>query len=597
MTGPVVSPPRPLPPSAATTTNLATGKLSKAETIKRDSRALRGGLAAALSQDDPGFNDPDRMLLKFHGIYQGYNRDTATARKKQGLDKEHGFMARVKIPGGLLTAEQYLELDRLADLYGGQNMRITTRQGIQFHGLIKRDLWPTIHAVNQALLTTLAACGDVVRNITATPAPIRDVQHRLLQEQASYLTKQFLPKTRAYPELWVDGEPVTLDEATNPASAAAEADDPLYGAAYLPRKFKIGLATPDDNSIDVLINDLAVVALFGGDQLQGYNLAVGGGLGMTHNKPKTYPRLATPLAFVPPDDLTAAIRAVIGVQRDFGDRADRKHARLKYLVDDKGTPWVKAMVEHYFGAALEDPRPTPAFRVVDHMGWHPQGDGHWYLGVFVASGRIQDRGSQRQRSALRRIIGEFCPTPILTATQDILLADIAEADKPLIDAILRDHGVPPAETLSMLDKFALACPALPTCGLALTEAERIRDPLVAEIEQALDRHGLRDAAISLRITGCPNGCARPYAGEIGIVGRTPGSYAIFLGGDFEGTRLNHLVFERVPLTSVAATLERVFAFYVETRRAGESFGDFCHRHPPERLRDLAANLAQCTEVA
>lgn len=549
---------------------------SKVEAVKRDSRALRGTIGPTLAGDATHFANGDEQLLKFHGLYQGYDRDSATALKQQGQEKAHEFMVRAKIPAGQLTAAQYLALDDIAGRHGGGNLRITTRQGIQFHGLIKGDLKPAIAAINAAMLTTLAACGDVVRNVTATPAPIADVVHRTLQAEAKRLSGELAPKTRAYHEIWIDGE-----------AGAGDESDALYGDAYLPRKFKIGLAAPEDNSIDVLTNDLALIALFEGETLAGYNVAIGGGLGMTHNKPKTYPRLATPVVFVPPADLIAITRAVIEVQRDHGDRVDRKHARLKYLVDEKGLPWFKAQLEARLGRALDAPRPMPRFRVLDHMGWHAQGDGKFYLGLPVANGRVKDEGAMRLRTGLRTIFSTVSARPILLSTQDILIADLSIADRETVDGILNAHGVTLPMDITPVARWAMACPALPTCGLALNEAERIRIPLIDEIERALTRNGLRHERISVRITGCPNGCARPYAGDIGLVGRTPDSYAIYLGGDFEGTRLNRLVFERVKLDDIAATLEPLFAFFAANRRKGESFGDFCHRHDNTVLSEVA----------
>jgi sulfite reductase (ferredoxin) len=551
---------------------------AKVEAIKQASRALRGTIGPTLAAADAShFVNGDEQLLKFHGLYQGYDRDSATALKQKGLEKAHNFMVRAKIPAGQLTAAQYLALDDIAERHGGGNLRVTTRQGIQFHGLLKGDLKPAIAAINRAMLTTLAACGDVVRNVTATPAPIADAVHRTLQAEAKRLSDELAPKTRAYHEIWVDGEATGDDES-----------DSLYGDTYLPRKFKIGLAVPEDNSVDVLTNDLALIALFEDETLTGYNVAIGGGLGMTHNKPKTYPRLATPVVFVPPADLLAAARAVIEVQRDNGDRIDRKHARLKYLVDEKGLAWFKAEMEARFGRKLEAPRAMPRFRVLDHMGWHAQGDGKFYLGLPIANGRIKDEGAMRLRTALRAIFSTVAARPILLSTQDLLIADLAIDDRERVDGILKEHGVALPMDVTPVARWAMACPALPSCGLALNEAERIRIPLIDEIEQALTRHGLRHERISVRITGCPNGCARPYAGDIGLVGRTPDSYAIYLGGDFEGTRLNRLVFERVKLDDVAATLEPLFAFFAGTRRRGESFGDFCHRHDNAVLTEIAS---------
>ncbi len=557
-------------------------KLSEVEHIKLASDGLRGDLQAQLEAGVQPFDEAGYQLLKVHGTYQGYDRDSATERKQQGLEKEWEFMVRARIPGGRLTAEQYLALDDLATQHGGGSLRITTRQGIQFHGIVKDDLKANIAGINAALLTTLAACGDVVRNVTATPAPIADAKHRRLQDDARLLSTALLPTTRAYHEIWLGEERVD--------GGTAEAD-PLYGETYLPRKFKIGLATPEDNGIDVLTNDLGIVALFQGDELTGYNLALGGGLGMTHNKPNTYPRLATPLVFVGPNDLLRAVTAVVELQRDHGERGDRKHARLKYLVDDKGLEWIKATLEQYFGGPLEPARKTQPFQVPDHTGWHAQGDGKYWYGISVTNGRIHDRDGVGLRSALRRIVAELRPTPILTATQDIFLADLPAVARPVIESILEQHRVPLPGRLTPLARWALACPALPTCGLALNEAERIRPALVAEVEAALARAGIADERISLRITGCPNGCARPYAGEIGIVGRTASDYAIFLGGDFEGTRLNRRVFDRVKLKDIASTLEPIFHAYVAGRGHGQSFGDWCQAQSDDHLRGLSQRLA------
>lgn len=549
------------------------------EGIKASSDALRGTLAASFAdQEATHIGDADATLIKFHGSYQGYDRDSATERKQQGLDKEWEFMVRARIPGGTLSARQYLALDDLADAYGHGRLRVTTRQGFQFHGLAKGDLKPTIAGINEALLTTLAACGDVVRTVTATPAPYAGPVQQHLQAQARMLSKAMLPSTGGYHEIWLDKERVAGDP------------DPLYGDTYLPRKFKIGLATPDDNSVDVLTNDLAIVALYEGEALQGYNFLLGGGLGMTHNKPETYPRLATPICFVEPDDLLPAAKAVVAFQRDNGDRTNRKHARLKYVVAERGEAWVHQELERYFGRPLAAARPMPDFQVPDHMGWHDQGDGKWFLGLPIPSGRIENRGPWRLRAALRQVFERDLARPILMASQDMILADVAPENRSEIDVILAGHGVARAEDQTPLARWAMACPALPTCGQALNEAERIRIPLVSEMERVLARHGLEQEAIALRITGCANGCARSYNSEIGVVGRTARDYSIFLGGDFAGTRLNRLVFDRVPLEGVAPTLEPVLAAFAAGRREGERFGDFCHRLSNDELRGFA--LAQ-----
>jgi sulfite reductase (ferredoxin) len=560
---------------------MAQGKPSKVEGIKTASTRLRGTIAEGLQAPAPVFGEADHQLLKFHGIYQGYDRDSATALKQQGLDKRHEFMARIKAPGGAMTAAQYLAVDDLARRYAGGRLRITTRQGLQFHAVAKQDLWPTIHGVNAALLTTFAACGDVVRNVTASAAPIEDVPHRRMREDARMLAAALEPQTRAYHEIWVGDEAIAAPPDEEPEV------DPLYGPTYLPRKFKIGIATADDNGIDVLTNDLAIIPHFSGDVLEGYTLAIGGGLGMTHNKPHTYPRLATPIAFVGPDALLRGAKAVIKLHRDHGDRSDRKHARLKYAVDALGLEVAKAELERHFGGPLAPPRPLPPFRVKEHIGWHEQGDGRWYLGITIECGRIEDRPGYRLATALRRLMRDIPMRPVFAPSQDIYLADIAAADRMRVEAILAEEAVPLPGSDTPLRRWALACPALPTCGLALNEAERVFDRIVSDIEAALARQNLAHERLSLRITGCPNACARPYTGDIGLVGRTPDTYAIYLGGDFEGTRLNERVFERVPIDQLGRVLEPVFALWSQHREGQEGFGDFCRRWGAARLAELA----------
>jgi sulfite reductase (ferredoxin) len=539
--------------------------LSKPEAIKQQSRQLRGHIARDLADTSTPFDKEGYSLLKFHGIYQGYDRDSATERKQRGDDKVWQFMVRVRIPGGRLTADQYLALDGLAGRYG--SLRITTRQSIQFHGVVKAGLKSAIAEINTALLTTLAACGDVVRTVTTTPAPIRDPVHDRLESETRRLSAHLLPRTRGYHEIWVDGTPWQENES------AADEPDPLYGERYLPRKFKIGLAIPEDNTIDVLTNDLAIVALFEGDRLTGYNFLLGGGHGMTHNNPKTYPRLATPVAFVEPEDLLDAAAAVVRLHRDHGDRGHRRHARLKYVIAENGEEWARERLSEYLGKPLEPCREMPAFAVPDHLGWHEQGDGKLYLGIPVSSGRIVDE----IRASLREIVSRFRCDPILMPSQDIILSEIRPQDRDAIEAVLRENGVRLAGDMLPAERWALACPALPTCGLALTEAERVRDNIVAAIERKLRLYGLERKRLSIRITGCPNGCARPYTGDIGIVGRMPGFYALFVGGDFEGSRLNTLLADKVSLHGIAEVLDPLFALYASARAEGEGFGNFCHR--------------------
>src|SRR5579872_677918 len=397
--------------------------VSKAEAIKQQSRQLRGNLAADLADTANPFDNAGYSLLKFHGIYQGYDRDSATERKQRGDDKLWQFMVRVRIPGGRLTAGQYLALDKLSDRHADGTLRVTTRQSIQFHGVLKPGLKAAVAEINRALLTTLAACGDVVRTVTTSPAPIRDPVHRRLEADARSLSANLLPKTGAYHEIWVDGEQVKPE---------AEATDPLYGERYLPRKFKVGLAVPEDNTIDVLTNDLGIVALWQDGKLTGYNFYLGGSHGMTHNKPETYPRMATPVCFVQPDDLLEASAAVVRLHRDWGDRGNRRHARLKYVIAETGEHWARDRLSEDLGKALEPCRLLPRFQVPDHLGWHEQGDGRLYLGVPVPSGRIIDNGAVRLRSALREIVARFGADPILMPSQDIILSEIDRANRGAI---------------------------------------------------------------------------------------------------------------------------------------------------------------------
>lgn len=549
-------------------------KLSAVETLKIESHRLRGTLAEELAAGGIQVSEDAYQLLKFHGSYEQFDRDTATERKQHGIEKEYQFMLRCRMPGGHMTAAQYLYFDKLADTRANGSIRITVRQGIQFHGILKGDLKPAIADINTTLLTTMSACGDVVRNIMASPTPRRDARQARIEADARLLSEHLKPKTRAYYQIFLDEAATSEDE-----------DEPLYGPTYLPRKFKVGITHAADNTIDVLTNDLGIIAIFEGDTLLGYNIAVGGGLGMTHNNARTYPRLATPIAFVGPDNLIRIVESVIKLQRDHGDRTNRRRARLKYVVDDKGLPWIRETLATYYGDAFEDARPMK-LEVPDLLGWHEQGDGKLWLGIPVAAGRIVDGATSRLRTALRVISERFAPSTIMTPQQDVILTDIAPEDRNAIDAILLDHGVTRAEDMSPMAQYALSCPALPTCGLALTEAERMHPEIVGGFDALLAAHGLSDRRISVRITGCPNGCARTYAGDIGIVGRMPGFYALYVGGDFEGTRLSFKLLEKVPHAEVISSFDALFAAWSESKIPGEGFGDFCHRTGTEYLLAL-----------
>ncbi len=545
-------------------------KPSGAEAIKRGSAGLRGDIAAEISAAAApgGISESAYTLLKFHGTYEQFDRDTATSRKQEGLDKEWSFMVRVRAPAGRLSAAQWLALDALADSHADGTLRLTTRQGVQFHTISRGNLKSAIAAINATLLTTMAACGDVVRNVTTTPAPIRDAAHARLEEAAFLLSSELLPRTRAHHALFLDGEEV-----------GPEPEETLYGPTYLPRKFKIGLVHPTDNTADVLTNDLGFILVD-----EGWIVTVGGGMGMTHNKPATYPRLADAVALIGHDEVMEVAQAVVRLSRDHGDRTDRKHARLKYVVAERGVEWVRARLAADLGRELPRPPALPELRLPEHLGWHEQGDGRWWLGLPVPSGRVQGA----LRAALREVVSRFGVDPIITPQQDILLSNIADADRAVLRAVLVAHGVTFAEALSPLRRWSLSCTALPTCGQALAEGERVHHPILADVEAALARHGLLEERISLRLTGCPNGCARPYAGDIGIVGRAPGLYTLFVGGDFAGTRLNFPLADKVAQAMIGAVLDPLFAAFAAGRQPGEGFGDWCARIGPEAARGLAA---------
>jgi sulfite reductase (ferredoxin) len=570
-------------------TAAAPKKLSGQETIKRESNYLKGKIAEELADlSTAEVSDETYELLKFHGSYFGYDRDSATERKKQGLDKEWEFMVRMKCPGGRLNAAQYIALDALVDKYANGTLRITTRETFQFHCIKKVGMKPLIADINRLLLSTLGGCGDVVRNIMTCPAPVKDKLHDKLEEDAFLLARHCAPKTSAYYEVWMDGEKVH-DYPFLPTPNDSGVAEPLYGDTYMPRKFKIGISTPEDNCIDVLSHDLAILSLFNGQEHAGYNFALGGGMGMKHNSPKTYPRVATPIMYVPPELFIPATEAVIKLQRDHGDRGDRQHARLKYVVQEKGAQWVKEQLEGYIGRKLDDPRPMGKFGVEEHTGWHEQGDGKWFLGVPVSSGRIIDREHEAIRTGLREVILEYGMDLRLTADQNIILCDIETGEKTAIEQKLRKHGIKLREDVTPAYRNMLACVAYPTCGKALAEAERVKLPMLDGIEKAMQRQGVRDDQIAIRLAGCPNGCSRPYGGDIGIVGRMPDHYALYIGGDFEGTRLNEKVFDKVPYEALPDALEPMFALWKEKRIAGESFGDFCQRYGVAAVKQKAVD--------
>jgi sulfite reductase (ferredoxin) len=553
---------------------------SKVERIKEASRALRGTIREDLANDSPTFDGGNAQLLKFHGVYQQEDRDRRKEARQRGLDRHYQMMVRTRIPGGKVSPDGYLAHDRIAERWGNGTIRITTRQDFQLHGVLKGDLWSSLHAINEALMTSLGGCGDQVRNVMCCPAPIHDRLREELQAALPRLVDGLTPTTGAYHEIWVDGE-----RAAGPDEVAGAEPDELYGTTYLPRKFKVGLAVEGDNCIDVYANDLALVAMRGPEGgLDGFDVLVGGGLGRTNNKPDTYPAVARPLAFVPTERLIETARAVVAVQRDHGNRSDRRHARLKYLLADRGLPWFREQVQSRVSFALKDPRPLAWEPLDDHLGWHEQGDGRLFYGLYVENGRIQDAGEMRLRTALRRLVEEHRPVLWMTAQQNVIVAGVEPGRRAAIERLLADHGVTPTEGYSQTVRNSMACPAVPTCGLAVAESERVLPDLSRRIERVVAELGLSEERISFRMTGCPNGCARPYLGDVGFVGTTLGKYDVFLGGDFLGTRLNSLFAHNVPIDEIPALLRGPLAAFAAERGEGEGFGDWCNRQGVDALR-------------
>jgi len=581
--------------------DLGPGVGSSVEKIKIESRGLRGHLAEELARDTTHFAESEIQLLKFHGSYQQEDRSQRQARKAAGLEPAYSMMLRLRIPGGALNAQQYLVLDKLADTYGNGTLRLTTRQSIQFHGILKGNLWATIHEINETLLSTRSACGDVNRNVMACPAPTVSRAAIGFTALADHIARHLAPRSSSYYEIWIDGERITEKQlAENNAKLDSTAvridsteDEPIYGKTYLPRKFKIGIAYPGDNCIDIYTQDIGLIAELRGEgekeELLGFNLVIGGGMGMTHGKAETHPIAALPFAYITPDEALEVITAIVTVQRDYGDRTNRKHARMKYVVEERGIPWFKEEVERRIGRQLPDPHDIRFEDVCDHLGWHEQPDGRWFLGISVENGRIHDierpastNHSDEQRplalrSGLRTLLSQYGCSLRITPQQNLLLCDIAENDRADVERVLREHGVITDATELGIHRYAMACPALPTCGLALTDAERTLPALIDQVQDILNELGAGDERLSVRMTGCPNGCARPYMGDIGIVGRSLNLYDIFIGGDWENTRLNRVAFPKVKSADLIGTLRPAIENWLRGRNAHETFGDYYHR--------------------
>lgn len=557
-------------------------KPSAVEVFKQESNYLRDPILEELVDGNDFFGKASIQLLKHHGSYQQDNRDT---RSKEG--KSYSFMVRTAIPGGRISSEQLLAEIDLCDEVGNTTLRITTRQALQLHGVLKSNLKRTLSRINQVQLTTLAACGDVGRNVMCSPVPFKnDPVYDDMQEMATRLAKLMQPRTRAYHDLWLtDLESGEKQHLCGPSDT--DEVEPLYGPTYLPRKFKIGIGLPGDNSADIYSQDIGLMAVCENFRIVGYNVIVGGGFGLTPSAKKTFAAIGQPMAFVTPDQVVDIVTAIVKVQRDFGNRSDRKVARMKYLIHNWGLDRFKQKVEEYFGNDLPEPRPLEPVEHNDGLGWHAQGDGRWFYGLNIENGRIKDDGDFRLKSALRKICHELQPAMRLTPHQALLFCDLDESLRPRLEEILRKHGVPLSEEVSLARRWSMACPALPTCGLAITESERVLPGIMDHLEQELAALDLGDEVFTTRMTGCPNGCARPYNSDIGLVGKTKGKYTVFLGGRREGNRLNFIYKDLVPHDDVVPTLTRVFRYFKDTRIENESFGDFCHRQGAEQL------LAHC----
>jgi sulfite reductase (ferredoxin) len=536
---------------------------SKVEVAKRNGRHLRGTIAETLASDATHFGADDIHLLKFHGTYQQDSRDERRRRESAGEEKAYSFMVRVAIPAGAVTADQYLSLEKIADEHANGTLRVTTRQGFQFHGVLKGDLKPAIAAINQELLTTISACGDVQRNVMGCSAPLADTDHAVVREVAEALAGELRPSSRAYHEIWLDGE----------KQASSGQEEPFYGDRYLPRKFKTAVGLSVDNCVDIYSQDVGLLAVVNGGRIQGFNLLVGGGLGMTHNKGDTTARLAQPLGFVPTAHGVEAVRNVAAIFRDHGNRSDRRHARLKYLLAEWGLERFRDEFQRRASFALAPPVPLPPLPFHDHLGRHRQPDARFFYGVFIQSGRIMGEVKQ----ALHEIVTRFRPGIRLTAQQNLLLTNLDAEGVAAAEQILRSHGVTPPLELSATRRYSMACPALPTCGLAVAESERAIPEILDRFEAELTGLGLRDVPLTIRMTGCPNGCARPYTADLAFVGRSLDLYHIYIGGSLAGDRLADLYRADVPTHELLSAVRPLLSRWSAERHGDEGLGDFYQR--------------------
>jgi sulfite reductase (ferredoxin) len=573
----------------------STKKLAKVEHLKTDSNYLREPVASELLLDTNYFSEDAIQILKFHGSYQQDNRDN----RVKGAEKDYSMMLRTRNPGGFIPPQLYLALDRLASDYGNETIRATTRQGFQMHGILKKNLKPAIAAIVQNMGSTLGACGDLNRNVMAPPAPFKNKPEYVQSwAYADSIADLLTPHTGAYYDIWLDGEKVITGEPIAEVKAALkqnlnntifpEGEEPIYGTQYMPRKFKIAVTVPGDNSIDIYSQDLGLVLISDDKgEVIGFNIYAGGGLGRTHNKEETFARIADPIGYVAKADIYDLVKAIVATQRDYGDRTNRRHARMKYLIHDWGVAKFTAKVEEYFGKKIAPLHKTIDFKYLDFLGWHEQGDGKVFLGLSIVNGRIKDEGDFKLRTALREIVQTYQIPMRVTPHQNVLIYDINPADQAKINQILIDNGVEPDPLkIDSLVRLSMACPALPTCGLAVTESERISPSVNDRFRVLLDKFGLPDEQFVIRMTGCPNGCARPYMAEVGFVGSFPESYQVWLAGCPAQTRLAQVYTERMHIDDLETFFTPMFEYFKKDRKSGEGFGDFCYRVGLESIREV-----------
>ena len=576
-------------------------KVSKVEKIKENSNFLREPLLTELHQDTTHFTEDAIQILKFHGSYQQDNRDN----RVKGQEKDYQMMLRTSSPGGFIPPQLYLAMDRLSEEYGNQTLRATTRQAWQMHGILKKNLKTVIADILNNVGSTLSACGDVNRNVMAAPAPYKNrPQYQYAWEYADKIASLLAPQSGAYYEIWLDGEKaITAEEAPEVKAARmrdrngvnmADSPEPIYGTHFLPKKFKICVTVPGDNSIDIYTHDISLVVITNDrDELEGFNVLVGGGLGRTHNKEETFARTSDELGYVAKEDIYDLVKAIVATQRDYGDRSQRRHARMKYLLHDWGLAKFKAKVESYFGKEIAPYQELPEWKYEDYLGWHEQGDGKLFLGLSIENGRVKDEGDFKLKTALRKIVREYNLPMRLTPNHNAILYDIEPEQKAAIDELLNQHGIQPdPKKIDSLVRYSMACPAMPLCGLAVTESERAMPAILTRIRTLLDNIGLPQQNLVIRMTGCPNGCARPYMAELGLVGSAPNNYQVWLGGTADLTKLARPYIQKLHIDNLEEFLTPLFVYYKDNRNLEEGFGAFCDRVGFDALRQFSEQYAK-----